>query len=190
MTKQQLRHLYKQKRLDLSPSQQLKLDDLLLIQFQRLALPEKMQTLLSYWPIEKFREVNTYLYTRYLQFAIPNLQLAYPVVDGDGMKAVLTDDDTEFVENMYGIPEPVEHETNVLLPKDIDLIFVPLLAFDNNGFRVGYGKGYYDRFFPQCRANICKVGFSYFHPVDKIDDTHHYDVSLNYCITPERIYEF
>jgi 5-formyltetrahydrofolate cyclo-ligase len=69
-------------------------------------------------------------------------------------------------------------------------VLVPLLAFDESGYRVGYGKGFYDRFLQQCRKDVLTVGFSYFDAIDKIEDTHQFDVPLNYCITPHRIYEF
>lgn len=168
------------------------MDDLLLIQFQRLALPYNLQTLLSYWPLEKQAEVNTHLCTRYLMHIIPYLQVAYPVVDAVAkqMNVALADDKTIFAENIYGITEPVMDNNNKVLPMEVDMVFVPLLAFDMQGFRIGYGKGYYDQFLQHCRADVCKVGFSYFEAIDKIEDTHQFDVPLNYCITPERIYEF
>jgi 5-formyltetrahydrofolate cyclo-ligase len=55
---------------------------------------------------------------------------------------------------------------------------------------VGYGKGCYDRFLALCRPDIIKIGFSYFEPINEISDTDKFDIPLNYCITPERIYEF
>ena len=192
MTKQTLRQLYKQKRSDLSASQKMKLDDLLLIQLQRLALPADIETLLSYWPLEQQSEPNTHIYNRYLQFVIPNLRIAYPVVDvkKHEMKAAHAHDETTFIENHFGIQEPDHSTDEIIAPYEIDLIFVPLLAFDTNGFRVGYGKGYYDKYLANCRPDVCKIGFSYFEAIDKIEDTNQYDVPLNYCITPERNYEF
>ncbi|HEX8461529.1 MAG TPA: 5-formyltetrahydrofolate cyclo-ligase, partial [Segetibacter sp.] len=73
---------------------------------------------------------------------------------------------------------------------EIDLVFVPLLAYDKRGYRVGYGKGFYDRYLSLCKPEVLKVGFSYFGPEESIDDTHQFDVPLNYCITPDNIYEF
>ena len=75
-------------------------------------------------------------------------------------------------------------------PTDLDLIFVPLLICDEQGFRVGYGKGFYDKFLAQCKSDAITLGFNYFSPIDKIQDTDEYDIPLNYCITPEHIYEF
>ena len=77
-----------------------------------------------------------------------------------------------------------------LLPAEIDLVFVPLLAFDKKGFRVGYGKGFYDKWLAGCRPDCIKVGFSYFEPVESIDDRHEFDVPLNLCITPHNVYVF
>lgn len=190
MTKKELRKIYKQKRVALSASERLKLDDLLLIQLQRLSFGNNIHIVMSFWPLENHGEMNTHLYTRYLELTIPDLKVAFPVTDSSAneMHAVLVDDNTEFVENRYGISEPEQGAE--IAPAEIDLVFVPLLAFDKSGYRVGYGKGYYDRFLQNCRKDIIIVGFSYFEAVDKIVDIHQYDIPLNYCITPDKIYEF
>ena len=190
MTKHELRKIYKEKRLALSATERLKLDDLLLIQLQRLAFNNDIQVLMSFWPLESHGEMNTHLYTRYLELTIPDLKVTFPVIDAfaNHMHAVAVNDDTEFVENKYGISEPQEGER--IAPDEIDLLFVPLLAFDKNGYRVGYGKGYYDRFLQQCHKDVITVGFSYFEAVDKIEDTHQFDIPLDYCISPYKIYEF
>jgi 5-formyltetrahydrofolate cyclo-ligase len=190
MLKTEIRKIYKKKRIELSASDKLKLDDLLLIQFQRLPFSNDVQLLMSYWPLEHHNEMNVLLYTHYLEHAIPGLKVAFPVVDLDTkeMDAVLVHDETDFVENSYGIPEP--EDGVVVDPYEIDLVFVPLLAFDLEGYRVGYGKGFYDRFLKKCRENILIVGFSYFGPVERIQDRNQFDVPLKYCITPDKIYEF
>lgn len=168
----------------------MKLDDLLLIQLQNLSFGDNIQTLLSYWPLEQQGEVNTLLFTHYLEHAIPNLQVAFPVVEFESMEmtAILVNDETDFVENKFGIPEPEEGDK--IAPEELDVVFVPLLCYDEQGYRVGYGKGFYDRFLSGCREDVIKVGFSYFHPIDKIEDKNQFDVPLNFCITPDKIYEF
>lgn len=190
MTKQEIRKLYKQKRVALSATDRLKLDDLLLIQLQRVSLDNNLQVVMSFWPLENHGEMNTHLYSRYLELTIPALKVTFPVTNAltNEMHAILVDDETEFVENSYGISEPEKGEE--IAPGEIDLVFVPLLAFDQKGYRVGYGKGYYDRFLKNCRDDVTTIGFSYFDPVDKIEDIHQYDIPLNYCITPHKIYEF
>lgn len=190
MTKQELRKVYRQKRLALSATDRLKLDDLLLIQFQRLVLNNEVEYLMSYWPLDMQGEMNTHLYTRYLEFTFPALKITFPVVDFSTleMRAMQVNDDTEFIENKYAISEPEQGEE--VAAEQLNLIFVPLLAFDTSGFRVGYGKGFYDRFLKKCSKKVIIVGFSYFEAVDKIEDTNEFDVPLNYCITPQKIYEF
>jgi 5-formyltetrahydrofolate cyclo-ligase len=190
MNKNEIRKLYKEKRLALPEKERLKLDDLLLIQLQRLALKTHIHVLMTFWPLEHHAEMNAHLYTRYLEHAIPGLRVTFPTVDftTNEIRAIEVFEDTDFVENKYGIPEPETGEQ--VAPHEIDLVLVPLLAFDESGYRVGYGKGFYDRFLQQCRKDVLTVGFSYFDAVDKIEDTHQFDVPLNYCITPHRIYEF
>jgi len=189
MTKKQLRNIYKEKRLLLTSKERMKLDDLLLIQFQRLGFPD-ITTLLSYWPIEERGEMNTHLFARYLDYLVPGLRLCYPVIDivSSEMEVFEVNDDTHFTINQYQIAEP--EDGTPVGPETIDMVFVPLLAFDRDGYRVGYGKGFYDRFLKNCRSDVITVGFSYFEAVDKIEDANEFDVPLNYCITPQKVYEF
>jgi 5-formyltetrahydrofolate cyclo-ligase len=104
------------------------------------------------------------------------------------MQAVRVDDNSSFKTNRYGIDEPINGEP--ISADAIELGIIPLLAFDKKGHRVGYGKGYYDRFLHTCTRKIIKIGFSYFDAIDVIDDVSPYDIRLDYCITPERIFTF
>ncbi len=189
MTKKELRKIYKKKRLAIDSKEKLKLDDLLLIQFQNLSF-ENIHVLLSYWPMANVVEPNTHLFSGYLRHTIPSLQIAYPVTDFllGTMDAVLINEDTVYKTNEYNITEPVKGET--INAEIIDMVFIPFLICDKQGYRVGFGKGFYDKFLPLCREDILKIGFSYFEPVDKIEDAQSFDVPLNYCITPDSIYEF
>jgi len=190
MTKQQLREIYRNKRKALSSHERSRLNDLLLIHFQQIDIPSNVNTLLSYWPLEEHAEVNTFLMSDFLQFRMPGLQLAYPIADfgTNTMQAMLVNDDTDFKKNKYGIAEPLNG--TLIAPADIDMIFVPLLVFDEQGYRIGYGKGFYDRFLPLCRPAIFKVGFSWFEPVAAIGGIDQFDVPLTTGITPGQIYEF
>lgn len=189
MTKQELRKTYLEKRMRISSREKIKLDDLLLIQFQRLAFDD-VYMLLSYFPMEEKHEPNTLLFSNYLRHAIPNLEIAFPKADftANEMQAFLINEETVYQKNNYQIAEPVSGES--IDEKDIDLIFVPLVACDSKGFRVGYGKGFYDKFLAGCREDVLKIGFSYFAPVGEISDVHDFDIPLDYCITPESVYEF
>jgi 5-formyltetrahydrofolate cyclo-ligase len=90
--------------------------------------------------------------------------------------------------NRYGIPEPTKGTP--VLPSAIDLVFVPLLGYDVQGQRVGYGQGFYDRFLSACASNTVFVGLSYFPPEPEITDCEPTDVRLHHCIHSEGIVRF
>ncbi|MBI1342588.1 MAG: 5-formyltetrahydrofolate cyclo-ligase [Terrimonas sp.] len=189
MTKSAARKILRQKRAELSIREKSKLDDLLLIQFQRSSLPH-IHYLLSYWPIEDYNEPNTHLFTDYIEFMNPKLSVCYPRTDFShhAMQAILAKEGTSFAKNKFHIPEPREGEE--ISPEKLDMVFVPLLAFDTMGFRAGYGKGFYDRYLSGCREDCLKVGFSFFEPVDKLEDTDEFDIPLDLCVTPTATYVF
>jgi 5-formyltetrahydrofolate cyclo-ligase len=189
MKKTEIRKLYREKRMALSEAERSKLDDLLLIQFQSVAIPF-INALLSYWPIEENKEPNTHLITEFLRFRNPELKICYPVSDFSTgtMVAVATDIDTTFTKHDLNIYEPGDGAE--VATDAIDLVFVPLLAFDENGYRVGYGKGFYDKYLAECRPDCIKAGFSYFDPLPSIEDRDQFDVPLDLCITPRDAYVF
>ena len=97
------------------------------------------------------------------------------------------DENIQLHKNKYNIPEPINSKILTDLQK-IDMILVPLLAFDKSGNRIGYGGGYYDKFLSQCKG--LKVGISFEPPIDAIKDVNPYDIKLDYCITPHKVYFF
>jgi 5-formyltetrahydrofolate cyclo-ligase len=188
-TKATLRNTYKQRRRELSEKDRLKLDDLILIQFQKLILRD-VHCILSYWPIKSHYEINTFPISDYLSFKIPGLRVCFPKTDfaQTKLQALEVDKQTVFEMNHAGIGEPVDGE--VIYPDELDMVFVPMLAYDKKGFRVGYGKGFYDRYLHQCKSNVIKVGFSYFEPEECIPEVNEFDIPLTLAITPHCIYEF
>lgn len=188
MTKKEARQYFRGKRAEISAAQMEKWKDLMLIRFQQAELPF-LNTVHYFLPIEGKKEPDPEPLIRYLEFSNPGVRIIVPkVMNLETMVHVLVNDHTEYVQNEMGILEPVEGE--LIDPIDLDLVFVPLLAFDEKGNRVGYGKGYYDRFLAVCRPDVIKIGLSFFPPVGNIDDLNNWDIPLTYCITPERIYEF
>lgn len=189
MLKKEARKLYRKKRENISHSQKEKWHDLILIQFQKLRLPF-IETLFSYIVMESHNEIDPSNIVRFLKFNNPELITVYPVCEFPDctMKAIVADDDDEFTLNQFGTLEPTYGPE--LNPKEIDLLIVPLLCFDKKGYRVGYGKGFYDKFLTNCREDVIKIGLSYFEPIDEITDRDEFDVPLNYCVTPDHIYVF
>ncbi|MEP7258546.1 MAG: 5-formyltetrahydrofolate cyclo-ligase [Flavitalea sp.] len=157
--------------------------------FGKLDLTEKHQ-LLSYYPINTQNEFDVVLPETMLRKRSPEIRIAWPKlgIDESTMEAIQLDKETLFVKNRYNILEPLHGEK--VQPKLIDILFIPLIAFDIKGYRVGFGKGYYDRYLARCRPDALKIGFSFFEPVDSLDDIHQFDVPLNLCISPMRVYEF
>jgi 5-formyltetrahydrofolate cyclo-ligase len=100
----------------------------------------------------------------------------------------LLTDNTIIKKNHWNIPEPVD---GIEVPNSkIEVVFVPLLAFDKKGNRVGYGKGFYDKFLSSCSKETIKIGLSFFEAEESIDDVSSNDVPLDYCVTPEKVYHF
>lgn len=141
-------------------------------------------------PIRKKGEVDTVFLLNGLRRDYPHIRLVLPRVDfaADDLEHLAYDARTALKKNRWGIAEPVGGD--LVDEKELDLILVPLLCFDEEGHRVGYGRGFYDRFLSRCRKAVPKVGLSYFPPVGDIPDVGAHDVRLDLCITPEKIYRF
>jgi 5-formyltetrahydrofolate cyclo-ligase len=119
-----------------------------------------------------------------------NYDICVPkVINKNGiMEAVMWNKKTPTTTNEWGITEP--QSDTYISPENIDTVVVPLMCFDKAGHRVGFGKGYYDRFLKRCSKDVKTVGVSYFEPVDKITDVETTDVALNVIVTPKKVYRF
>jgi len=104
------------------------------------------------------------------------------------MSHVLLQDNTILKPNSRNIPEP---ENGISINNaQIEVVFLPLVAFDKKGNRVGYGKGFYDAFLKNCSKDTIKIGLSFFEAETVIHDVELHDVPLDYCVTPNKIYTF
>ena len=189
MTKKEIRKIELDRRIQLSPQEIQDKTTLIVKQFKDLVRPSD-KYVLSYYPLRERNEFDVSICEKIAKEVSPSAQIAWPKIalQPVGMDAHLIEENKLFIKNKFNILEPLDGE--IVPPELIDIIFVPLIAFDRNGFRVGYGKGFYDRYLPGCRSDVKKIGFSFFEPVDKIDDINEFDVPLNLCITPTCIYEF
>jgi 5-formyltetrahydrofolate cyclo-ligase len=186
MYKKKIRRNYRDKR-DLLSSQ-IVTNYSLLIANQVLSMPIwDFSFYHIFLSIVKNKEVDTQPLLSLLQGKDKNIVVPKTYPQGV-LKNYLLTDGTLIRANQIGIPEP---EDGIEIGENqIDVVFVPLLAFDESGHRVGYGGGYYDGFLKKCRPQTVKIGLSFFQAVDKIEDTNENDIPLNYCVTPEKIYEF
>jgi 5-formyltetrahydrofolate cyclo-ligase len=189
MNKAEARKLLLEKRKALTHKQVNIFQDLLLIRFQELELPY-LSMLHTYLPIYDRNEPDPIPLVDWLRFKDPGMQVAYPKINLSdfSMRHYVEKEDTVFVLNPYGIPEP--EQALEIATAEIDAVLIPLVAFDQEGNRVGYGKGFYDRFLAACRPEALKIGISFFPPVDKIEDIHFFDKKLDLCITPDLVYAF
>lgn len=138
-------------------------------------------------PIAAKNEVDTSFILSILQGKDKNVVLP-KIKDNTYLDHILLTDNTKLAVNAWGVPEPVDG-VEVSVSK-IDVVFVPLLAFDKNGNRVGYGKGFYDTFLKACKKEVIKVGLSLFAAENEITDVNENDIPLDYCVTPEKVYSF
>ena len=187
MNKKELRAKYKSLR------QQLTFDEImnesLLIANHCIDLPIWDKTYFHlFLPIEKQKEINTEFILQILAGRDKEIVISKSNFEDLSMTHYLLTDNTKIKVNTYGIPEP---EDGIEVPTSkIDVVFVPLLAYDKKGNRVGYGKGFYDKFLGECKAETIKIGLSYFDPEEFIDNLLDTDIKLDYCITPFGIIKF
>ena len=187
MTKKELRKTYKAHRKDLSENQ---IEDLsLAISNQLLKLPIWDNSFYHiFLAIEEQKEVNTDYVLNILSGKDKNILISKSDFETGNMTHFLLTDSTLIKKNDYNIPEPID---GIEISNDkIEVVFVPLLAFDTKGNRVGYGKGFYDRFLANCKPETVKIGLSFFDPEDEINDILESDVRLDYCVTPNKNYAF
>jgi 5-formyltetrahydrofolate cyclo-ligase len=188
MTKKEARKYYLEQRMGLPEAERKTLSAAVLARFEKLALPP-LKVAHVYQPILSKREMDTLPFIHHLEATNPGLTLAIPRVSGEtDLQHFIWDSGTFLTESAWGIPEPLEGV--VVLPEAIDLVLVPLLIFDKEGYRVGYGKGMYDRFLDKCRPDVVKIGLSLFEPPDRIEDRGKFDVPLSIGVTPTQLYEF
>lgn len=132
-------------------------------------------------PISRQKEINTEYLLHVLQGKDKNIIVSKSNFDDFSMKHYLLTDQTNLIDNSYGIPEPDEKGIQIN-EEAIDVVFVPLLVADKYGNRLGYGKGFYDRFLQKCRPNTIKVGLSIFKPLEFEMETSIHDVHLDYIV--------
>jgi 5-formyltetrahydrofolate cyclo-ligase len=190
VAKRELRSIYLKERRALTKSAQAEMNNLLCkIFFETFSL-SVVKTLHCYLPLERAQEPDTRLLIREMQLHYPHVSIVLPRIKTDtfGLESVEYAGPDLLKDNAYGIPEPIGNE--VIDTKEIDMVIVPLLVFDEQGNRVGYGKGYYDHFLAECNATCLKVGVSFFDPVARISDISSHDIPLTHGVTPTRVYTF
>ena len=139
-------------------------------------------------PIVEQKEVNTEYILNILAGKDKNIVISKSNFEDYSMTHYLLTDNTRIKKNSYNIPEPIDGIT--IVSEHIDVVFVPLLGFDSHGNRIGYGKGFYDRFLANCKPETIKIGLSFFDAEDEIIDTFKNDIKLDFCVNHRSINSF
>lgn len=185
MTKTELRKVYRQKRQSLSQQEIDEKSMAIANQVIKLNIWDKVYYHI-FLSIRRLKEINTEMLMHVLQGKDKQIVISRTHFKDLSMSHLLLTDSTSIKENSFGIPEPSD---GIEVPiEKIDVVFVPLLAFDLNGHRIGYGKGFYDRFLKKCNKDCIKIGLSLFKPVTKILDIQDSDISLDFVVTPQKIF--
>jgi 5-formyltetrahydrofolate cyclo-ligase len=188
MLKSDLRKLYQSKRNELSL---LEIDELsLLIANNTLKLTIWDKTYYHlFLSIEEQKEVQTEYILHVLHAKDKEIVVSKSNFKTYELTNYLLTDNTKLKKNKYNIPEPID---GIEVPHNkINVVFIPLLAFDKKGNRVGYGKGFYDNMLEKCSPECIKIGVSFFEATELlVTDTFHGDIALDYCITPNKTYHF
>lgn len=189
MTKAELRAQFLGQRRALPAAEVARRSDAIAVRFFTLFdeyLSQQAITIHTFLPIVRQNEVNTWPIIQRLRRDYQRIRIAVSATDmaTNRLLHYLLTPSTPLAENRWGVPEPTGDDLLRINSLEIDLVLIPLLVFDRHGHRVGYGKGYYDRFLATCRPDCLKIGLSLFGPVEQIDDIELTDVRLDGCIIP------
>jgi len=187
MTKSEIRKTFLPKRMALSDAEHAQLSRQLTDNFFALVDLSFVKVLHTFLPIEKQKEVNTWLIIDRIRREFPHIRVAIPRVNNQtaSIENFFFEGLHQLENNVWGIPEPKQ---GIFTPTEkIDAVLVPLLAVDKHGNRVGYGRGFYDKFLKTCPAQCKRIGLSFFPPIDQVDDVADYDIPLDLVVTPEEV---
>lgn len=184
MTKKELRKIYLDRRIGLSESDYLRWNkDICDNLFAHVDMPA-IRVLHTFLPITKNREIDTWQIIDRVNRTCPHTRISIPRINNQTseLEHYFFEGPDQLENNLWGIPEPVKGVPTPL--EQIDAVLVPLLAFDRKGHRIGYGRGFYDRFLAGCRPDCRKIGLSFFEMEERIEDISDKDIPLNLVITP------
>ena len=184
--KNRIRSLYKEKRAAISAEEKQRRDAAICKRFLSLSSYRFADTILLYSPLKN--EIDT------LPIALDALEkgkkIAYPrCIEGNEMVYHYITSPNQLASGKYGIFEP-SPELPLFSPSDegIALCVLPAIVYDKRGFRLGYGKGYYDRFLSSFKGTKAGLIYSDF-IVDKIP-VGRFDLCSDVIITEKGVISF
>lgn len=182
MKKQQLREIYKQKRQDLTENQINKLQQNIYQQIYNLDISD-VKTVHLFLSLSKFKEIDTQPIIDFFRSKKINIAASKCNFKNNTLSHFYLEENTVLELNKFSVPEPIN--ATQIDEKELDIIFVPLLISDQKNYRVGYGKGFYDRFLSNCKKEAKFIGLNFFKPIHKIEDINKFDIPLDKIIYPK-----
>ncbi|MBS9523691.1 5-formyltetrahydrofolate cyclo-ligase [Litoribacter alkaliphilus] len=188
MDKSELRKVYKSKRKYLSPEERIEKSQAVTSRFLTfLDKHPEIAHIHVFLPIEKLSEIDTFGLVEKMAARGCHLYTSVSDFATGAMQTIELEVPFEYELDSYGIPVP--HHAHTTNGNAIQLVLIPLLAYDLGGNRLGYGRGFYDRFLDSLGHEVIKVGLSFFSPEESIPAEEH-DIRLDFCVSPEQLYIF
>ncbi len=176
--KQSIRSEMKKRRMELSQEERNQARDLIANTLNELGPLQEAQTIMGFAAIQNEVDIMPYLEEQRNM----GKKIVLPRVEGDQLIAVEWQGLEATRISSFGVCEPL----GAAYPLEkIDVVLIPGLVFDGKGYRLGYGRGFYDRFLPLLRSNAFKCGIAYeFQVVDDVFP-HAGDVPLHWIVTEQ-----
>ena len=191
MNKAECRKQYLSKRKALTEKEWNLGNNKIIEQLLQICLKLKAGTGLLFYPIEAKKEVDLRQLPSIVARKTDQWNWCLPVMSTDNnLKAYRWQPNDPLKEVGFGVKEPHEKADALVKPSEVNLVVTPLLVADLRGYRVGYGKGYYDRFLSNPDLNAIKVGVCFFEPIQEISDINFWDQKIDYLICPSRTWIF
>ena len=181
MDKEVLRADMLRRRRSLSPEEVVRMSRLAQQRLVSTALFAQVGSVALYHPIHKETATDTVFSAAVAQGKV----VFFPRVEGETLRFVAVASLAQLVPGKFGVAEPCGDLP--VCDRVPEMILVPGVVFDRRGHRLGYGRGYYDRYLGKCPVEICKVGFSYsFQLCDLIPEDDH-DQLMDVLVTDREI---
>lgn len=154
-------------------------------EYDRLIKSHLMKYLEPYQSIGFFLsfgfEINTFLMIE--ELLNEGKKVSVPKVEGETMKFYEIKDFKSLKKSNFGVLEPING--NAVLKSSLDIIIVPLLAYNQSYYRVGYGGGYYDRYLKNYTKNKIGIAYSFQNVNEEFQEIH--DVPCDFIINERGI---
>lgn len=182
MEKKEMRQAMLAKRLTLAEDERAQAGQLALKQVQKLLRGN--ERVMLYMPFRG--ELDTLIVARWL--LEQGGEIVLPLTDKHTRKLTpaLVSGLAALQPAAYGILEPARSSCEVVEPASLQAVIVPGAAFDQAGYRIGYGGGYYDRFLTRVSAECLTIGYGYDWQLVEVLDHDPWDQKLRYIVTDQR----